>query len=177
MKLCDEKFVRVMTSGEVIRAECPFDDDWVEKFDELDDICHEHIFALQSRLRILHSFRNLWVNTARIPQAGDSSLTQSGNREINLRLLVFKKLDDAMLGVQCTALRALLAVFWKLKHVWSRFQVPDLVDKAFVARCQFIEREGMSIQCHCLLYFDIVQLRSTNEIVDINRDHCKELRE
>jgi hypothetical protein len=144
MKLCEEKMSKVIDTGGIIRDTCAHDDHVAERFDELDDVCHSHIGALQNRLRLLHSFTNLWVNTARIPKPGDSALTQSGNREIDLRVLFFKKFDVAVVGVQCSALRPLLKELWKVREVWARFKAPaSIVKDAFVARCHCLMRESM----------------------------------
>ena len=90
-KLCAEKILRVLDTGGLIRHNCPDDDHVADRFDELDDVCHIHLGALQDRLKLLHSFTNLWVNTARIPRPGDSAVMLSGTREIDLRVLFLKK--------------------------------------------------------------------------------------
>ena len=144
-KLCAEKILRVLDTGGLIRHNCPDDDHVADRFDELDDVCHIHLGALQDRLKLLHSFTNLWVNTARIPRPGDSAVMLSGTREIDLRVLFLKKFDAAVVGVQCSVLRPLITELWKVKHVWARFKVPQIVDNAIVARCHFLMRESMLI--------------------------------
>ena len=143
MKLCEEKMSKVIDTGGIIRDTCAHDDHVAERFDDLDDVCHSHIGALQSRLRLLHSFTNLWVKTARITKPGDSTLVRSGNREIDLRVLFFKKFDVAVVGVQYSALRPLLEELWKVRELWARFKAPSIVNDAFVARCHCLMTESM----------------------------------
>ena len=141
--MSDESFVRVLNCADVINVKAPFDEDNIQLFDDLDYIARDHIHALQHRLKLIRSFRNLWVNTARNPALGDSCLQQSANREINLRKDFFDKFDAAVMLLVLTAVPALLAEFEKLKALWLRFQVPNGVEVALAARCNYLAVEGM----------------------------------
>ena len=141
LKLCDESFLRVLNCAVAVNSVAPFDEAIIELFDELDYIARDHIQALQHRLKLLRSFRNLWVTTARTSAMGD--LQESGNREIYLRKSFFDKFDAAVMHLELTAIPGLLLEFEKLKVLWSRFQVPNGVELALAARCNNLVAEGM----------------------------------